>query len=199
MQSLVSEYKLDNLTCFHMSFMGVSECDNSMTHTDIYATADKAFNIIFPVITVEDSKPELDIVSDDPNIVVAVNYLPDRAIVMGDWVYHKTSPIEYDEVGEMRVVIGMYCAQIDAANVELIETIYEGEDHAPFQSQFELPIKEHHAGAGFSLPKTPVGSAGNEEKNSAAGPSPDDCPHRKPLTVNTAFEVTENGEVATEE
>jgi len=86
---------LDNLTCFAQSFMGVSEADNSFTHTDIYATGEKAFNIISPIYVVEGSKPELDIIGDDPNIELAVKYNYDEAIVMADLGYYKTSAVDY--------------------------------------------------------------------------------------------------------
>lgn len=58
----------------------------SFTHADLYALDEKGFNIITPLIVVNGSNPELDIVSDDTNIVVSVNYEYDTAFVMGDWV-----------------------------------------------------------------------------------------------------------------
>ncbi len=75
------------------------------------------------MITVEGSSPELDIVSDNTNIVISVNYEYDVAYVMGDWGYHKTSPNHYDEKGQMRVVIGAYCSQIDETNAKMLKSI----------------------------------------------------------------------------
>jgi len=155
LEGLVGQFGLDNLTCFHASYMGVTECDDSFTHTNIYGTGNKAFNMIFPVITVDGTKPELDIISsDNPNVVVSIPYEHDKAIVMRDWVYHKTSAIDYADAGLMRVVIGMYCAQIDATNSEIIAHIYNGEDPAPFYHQFDLPVKEYHCCGEHSLPKS---------------------------------------------
>jgi len=154
LESIVNEFGMDNITCFHLSYMGVSDCDQSFTHADLYKTGGKSFNIIWPVITVNGSKPELDIISDDPNIVVSIKYMYDRAAVMGDWAYHKTSSIDYADSGLMRVVVALYCAQIDETNADRLATIYEGEDPAPFYDQFKRPIKEIHWGAGHSLPKT---------------------------------------------
>eukprot|EP00546_Thalassionema_frauenfeldii_P004311 CAMPEP_0178910898 /NCGR_PEP_ID=MMETSP0786-20121207/9362_1 /TAXON_ID=186022 /ORGANISM="Thalassionema frauenfeldii, Strain CCMP 1798" /LENGTH=77 /DNA_ID=CAMNT_0020583219 /DNA_START=1 /DNA_END=231 /DNA_ORIENTATION=+ len=45
-----TELELEELTCFHVSYMGVSQCENSMMHTDVYATDYKGFNIIFPIM-----------------------------------------------------------------------------------------------------------------------------------------------------
>jgi hypothetical protein len=41
LESLGTAYGLDNMTCFHMSFMGISDCDSSFTHADIYANDEK--------------------------------------------------------------------------------------------------------------------------------------------------------------
>ena len=57
---------------------------------DIYATEDKSWNIIFPLITVEGTDPELDVMSEDMNTVVGVHYLKDVAYAMGDFGYHQT-------------------------------------------------------------------------------------------------------------
>lgn len=86
LEGIGTEYGLDNMTCFHLSFMGISGADDSFTHADVYATDEKGFNIIWPMIVVNGSSPELDIVSDDTNIVLSVNYEYDVAYVMGDWV-----------------------------------------------------------------------------------------------------------------
>lgn len=144
LDSIGRYFGLDSLTCFHTSFMGVSEADKSFMHTDIYATGEVGFNIIFPIVTVDGSKPELDIQSDNADVVVAVKYEHDRAILMSDWGYHRTSAVDYDEKGQIRVVLGMYCAQIDESNHQALKFIYNGEDPAPFIDQFELPIKEIH-------------------------------------------------------
>eukprot|EP00543_Licmophora_paradoxa_P002973 CAMPEP_0202453364 /NCGR_PEP_ID=MMETSP1360-20130828/11353_1 /ASSEMBLY_ACC=CAM_ASM_000848 /TAXON_ID=515479 /ORGANISM="Licmophora paradoxa, Strain CCMP2313" /LENGTH=148 /DNA_ID=CAMNT_0049072433 /DNA_START=8 /DNA_END=451 /DNA_ORIENTATION=+ len=131
------------MTCFHVSYMGVSECDNSFTHTDVYATDEKAVNLIWPIIVVDGSKPELDVQSDDANIVISINYEYDTAIIMGDYGYHKTSPINYEETGTMRVVVGMYCGQMDDSNRKMLAHIYDGEEPAPFMDQFEHPMETH--------------------------------------------------------
>ena len=56
----------------------------------------------------------------------------DVAIVMADNVYHKTSPIDYNESSQIRVVVGQYCAQVTPENKNVIAMIYDGEDPAPF-------------------------------------------------------------------
>lgn len=153
LEGIGKTFGLDNMTCFFLAFMGVSECDNSFTHTDIYATGEKAFNMIWPIVIVNGSKPELDIISDDANVVLSTNYETDVSVLMGDWVYHKTSRIDYSEKGQMRIVVNAYCGQIDESNAKMMHYIYDGEDPAPFCDQFKLPIEEIHWGNGISLPK----------------------------------------------
>jgi len=144
---------LSNMTCFHASFMGISNCDKSKTHADIFATENSGFNFIFPLVLMKNSKPEFDIQGDDANIVIGVNYEYDVAYALGDWAYHKTRAIRYDEAGAVRIVVGAYCAEISEKNAKMMKYIYDGEDPAPFVNQFELPIKEVHWGNGHSLPK----------------------------------------------
>ncbi|KAL7543105.1 hypothetical protein ACHAXR_012672, partial [Thalassiosira sp. AJA248-18] len=158
-KALGERFGYDNMTCFHASYMGVTHCDKSKMHSDIYATDDKSWNIVFPLITVDGTDPELDIMSEGMNTVVGVHYLKDVAYAIGDFGYHQTRPTAYydpddDSVdyGDMaahgvpiRVVFGAYCAQIDETNVAMIRHIYDGDDPAPFADQFkEVPMREIH-------------------------------------------------------
>jgi len=149
----IGEYfELDHLTCFHTSFMGLSEADSSFNHADVYATGEVGYNIIWPIMVVDGSKPELDIQAEDANVVVSVNYEYDVAYVLSDWGYHKTSPNDYSGSGQIRLVVGTYCAEINESNARMMKYLYDGEEPAPFMDQFEFPI-EIHWGDGHSLPK----------------------------------------------
>jgi len=152
LEGIGTYFGYDNMTCFHFSFMGLSEADNSFTHADVYATGKKGFNLLFPIITVDGTKPELDIISENANIEMSVNYQEDVAYVLADWGYHKTSAND-NEGGQLRMVVSLYCGQIDETNAEMMAHIYDGEDPAPFFNQFDLPIKEYHWGNGHKLPE----------------------------------------------
>jgi hypothetical protein len=107
---------------------------------------------------VEGSDPELDIMAEDMNTVIGVNYLNDIAFAVGDYGFHQTRPINYynpddkEKFGNLavngvpiRVVFGIYCAQIDEENIAMIRHVYDGDDPAPFADQFtSLPMKEFH-------------------------------------------------------
>ncbi len=74
-------FGLDHMSFFFLGFMGVAEADNSFTHSDVYATGEKGFNTIWPIVIVNGTKPELDIISDDANIVLSINYEHDVAVL----------------------------------------------------------------------------------------------------------------------
>lgn len=123
-------------------------------HSDIYATNDKSWNLVFPLVTVDGTEPELDVLAEDMNTVVGVHYLKDVAYAMGDFGYHQTVPMAYYDPEQerkapheapIRVVFGTYCSQIDETNVAMIRHIYDGDDPAPFIDQFEeMPLREVH-------------------------------------------------------
>jgi hypothetical protein len=156
LESIGNHFDLESISCFLESCIGVSQAQNSFMHTDVYATGEnKGFNILFPIITVNGSHPELDVQSDNADRVVAIKYEHDRAVVMSDWGYHRTSTVAYDEQqGQIRVVVGLYCcAQLDETNHQMMKYIYTGEKPAPFYDQFDLPIEEYQWGKSQSLPK----------------------------------------------
>eukprot|EP00984_Skeletonema_dohrnii_P038664 scaffold42172_cov183-Skeletonema_dohrnii-CCMP3373.AAC.1 len=51
MKGIGERFGYDNITCFHGSYIGVTHSDLALMHSDIYATNDKSWNIIFPLIT----------------------------------------------------------------------------------------------------------------------------------------------------
>ena len=158
-KGLGDRFGYKNMTCFHASYMGMSHCDKAAMHSDIYGTEDKSWNIVFPLITVEGTDPELDVLSEDMNTAIGVHYLKDVAYAMGDFGFHKTRPSNYYDPDDdsndygnntangvpIRVVFGAYCSQIDETNVAMIRHVYDGDDPAPFADQFkEFPMREVH-------------------------------------------------------
>jgi len=156
LDAIGTKFGLKHLTCWHPAFIGLNDCDNSVMHADIHSTGNKGFNILYPHVLVEGSKPELDIQARDANIVVAAKYEPDVAFVLGDDGYHRTSPVDYSEKGGIRLVVSNYCSEIDETNNEVMRYLYDSEHPAPFINQFDLPIKEFHWGNGHTLPKSKI-------------------------------------------
>ena len=167
LQGLGERFGYDSMTCFHASWMGMTHCDRAKMHSDIYATNDKSWNIIFPLITVEGTDAELNVMAEDMNVIIGVHYLKDVAYAMGDFGYHQTRPsrwgkddLKESETAPIRVVFGAYCSQIDESNIAMIRHIYDGDDPAPFADQFtELPLKEvHWTQTGAATLRQPQGS-----------------------------------------
>ena len=167
LQGLGERFGYDSMTCFHASWMGMTHCDQAKMHSDIYATNDKSWNIIFPLMTVEGTDAELNVMAEDMNVIIGVHYLKDVAYAMGDFGYHQTRPsrwgkddLKENETAPIRVVFGAYCSQIDESNIAMIRHIYDGDDPAPFADQFtELPLKEvHWTKAGAATLRQPKGS-----------------------------------------
>jgi hypothetical protein len=80
---------LDNMTCYHMAFMGISECGSGKMHANILREgAEKTFNFIWPMLLVDGSQTELEIQSDDANLVERLKYEKDVAYMMGKYAYH---------------------------------------------------------------------------------------------------------------
>lgn len=161
LKGIGERFGYDNMTCFHTSYMGLTHCEKSIMHSDIYATNDKSWNMVHPLVTVEGTDPELDVMAEDMNTVIGVHYRKDVIYAMGDYGYHQTRPMAYynpeDEDSKnygdsatngappIRVVFGMYCSQIDETNIATIRHIYDGDDPAPFADQFvEVPMREIH-------------------------------------------------------
>jgi hypothetical protein len=138
------DFGLKGLMCYHNSFIGVSRVDESFMHTDFMDTNLKSFNILFSLVLEEGSAPELDLGSQDENIVVGVKYGFENGVNTGDWTWHKTAAVDYAETGGMRVIGSVYCSEINDDNVKSIAKTYKGEAPAPFKWQFDMPIKEWH-------------------------------------------------------
>jgi hypothetical protein len=90
------------------------------------------------------SRPELDLQTDDENVIVGVKYRWGVAAIMGDWTYHKSAAVNYLETGEVRVVSSIYCAEIAAENRKSILKMYHEEYPAPFHHLLDVPVKEWH-------------------------------------------------------
>jgi len=143
-----------HLTCFFNFFVGLAKSSKINTmHCDMYGTGNSGFNILWPYILVNGSKPELLIQSDDANIVLPVHYKYDVAFALGDYAYHMTNPVDYGDTGRMRIVVGTYCSQIDESNFLMHKYLNAGDEPVPFLGELDRIFNEIHWGQGHSLPK----------------------------------------------
>jgi hypothetical protein len=122
LKSIGDHFKLDGLMCYYMSFIAVSHCDRGLIHADYEGTGGKGFNLIFPLMLVDGSGPELDLRADDDESVRAgYHYRFDEGAIVGDSAYHGTASCDYRDsnqggTGKMRLVASIYMADANPDN-----------------------------------------------------------------------------------
>lgn len=110
----------DGLVCFHLTFLAVSECDDGFAHYDFHDTGGKGFNIIIPLILVNNSKPELDLYFENEQDKATYKYRYNVASLLGDNAIHSTSSIDYTPSSKFRMAATVYVADVNRDNVDNI-------------------------------------------------------------------------------
>jgi hypothetical protein len=116
LKSIGEHFKLDGLLCYYMSFIAVSHCDKGFIHADYEGTGGKGFNLIFPLMLVDGSGPELDLRADDESVRAGYHYRFDEGNIVGDLAYHGTASCDYRGTGKMRLVASIYMADANPDN-----------------------------------------------------------------------------------
>jgi hypothetical protein len=124
LKSLGNSLGMDGLVCYHLTFIGVTYSRRSFVHYDFKKTDGKAFNVIIPLILVNETEPELDVRSSDGNILAGYRYRYGEASVLGDNAYHGTAAVNYLGTGQMRMGATVYIADVNADNVDGILADY---------------------------------------------------------------------------
>jgi len=146
---------LDGLVCYHVTFIAVSNCTKGYVHYDVSGTGENAFNIIVPLLLVDESPPELDVYeyNTDGDKQEGLKYDYDWAVAIGDDTYHATSPIDYTGSGEMRLAATIYVADVKEDNVDAILADYT-QAYPPNDRELLLSKQGIHWGRGSKLPTT---------------------------------------------
>jgi hypothetical protein len=132
LNSIAGYLGMDGLVVFHVTFIGVSVSNRGFMHHDVTETDAKVYNIIIPLIVANETGPELDVESYDPDRSADVQdgrvgryrYEYDVASMMGDDAYHATSACDYRKNKEMRLAATVYIADVNDANAEYILNHY---------------------------------------------------------------------------
>ncbi|KAL7495124.1 hypothetical protein ACHAWT_009253 [Skeletonema menzelii] len=117
LDSIGAYFNLDSLSAYHLSFIGVSQCERGFIHTDVNDSGVMAFNLIIPLMLVEGEGPELEILSDDETTTRYYQYEYNVASMIGDGALHATASCDYMSKGEMRLCATVYVGDIAATNV----------------------------------------------------------------------------------
>lgn len=117
LDSIGAYFDLDGLSAYHLSFIGVSQCERGFIHTDVNDSGVMAFNLIIPLMLVEGESPELEILSDDETTTRYYQYEYNVASMIGDDALHATASCDYMPKGEMRLCATVYVGDITTTNV----------------------------------------------------------------------------------
>ena len=117
LESVGTYFDLAGLSAYHLSFIGVSECEKGFIHTDVNDSGTMAFNLIIPLYLVKGEGPELEILSDDETTTRYYDYEYNVASMIGDNALHATASCNYQARGEMRMCATVYIGDITTGNV----------------------------------------------------------------------------------
>ena len=113
-----SKLGLDGISCYHLTFIAVSNCHKGYVHHDFNNTGVKAFNLIIPMELVPGSEPELDVVDFNSN-VGRLKYQHDVGLLIGDNALHATATASYGN--NIRLMATVFLADVNEANVNYME------------------------------------------------------------------------------
>jgi hypothetical protein len=102
---------LTSITVYYPSYIAVSHCTRSMMHND--SEEDGHYNVIFPVLQVNNSKPELIVGDKKEGLYAPYKYESDYAVVLGNGGLHGTAPCDYRGTDSMRMVVSVYMVDSD--------------------------------------------------------------------------------------
>jgi len=123
LQAIGERFNLEGLVAYHITFIGVSHCDEGYDHYDFTETGGRGFNVIIPLILADNyTTPELDISNDQ--IVGSYKYQYGAASMLGDEAYHATAAVDYRASKQMRVAATVYVADIQQSNIDTIMEDY---------------------------------------------------------------------------
>jgi SET domain len=97
---------LTSITVYYPAFIAVSHCTTAFMHND--SEEDGHYNVIFPVLQVNNSNPELIVGDDKSNLYAPYKYEPDHAVVLGKFGLHGTAPCDYRGTDSIRMVVSAY-------------------------------------------------------------------------------------------
>ena len=83
------------LTAYHVSFIGVSYSETAYVDTDFVGMENTTLNTIDPLVSVEDSLPELDLQDDWSTRAGKYKYKQNVALALGNSMYHGTAACNY--------------------------------------------------------------------------------------------------------
>jgi Helicase associated domain len=106
---------INKLVCYEISFLTVSSCNTIRRHADLNGNNHTAWNVLFPLVLVNNSVDELIVFSDDKKHSKHIKYNLGTAIVLGDGGIHATNLVQY-AANQYRLMMSVYVADISVKN-----------------------------------------------------------------------------------
>ena len=109
LEAIGREFNLQSLTAYYPSLIAVSHATYAHMHSD--SSFPGVFNLIFPVIQVAHSDPELILGTDNLSLHVPYKYERDHGCLLGMDGMHGTAPCDYRGTGQIRMVFSVYMGE----------------------------------------------------------------------------------------
>jgi hypothetical protein len=144
------------LVCYQLSFLVVSQCFLKRPHADLSGNGSTAWNVLFPLVLVEESGDELVVYSDNKKVSATVKYELGTAVVLGDGGIHATNEVNYSS-GSFRLMASVYVADICKLNVQQLLTDVSQKYPKSVKLLSEMAEKPHWSRQlGLNMPTIPV-------------------------------------------
>ena len=144
LRAIGERFDLDGLYIYHLTFIGVSRCNEGYIHHDFKHTDGKAFNVIVPLMLVDGSPPELILTTDDDEDVMGLHkYRYDVGSIVGDYAMHATASCDYRDENGMRLAATIYFADVNDDNVDAVIDSFT-QMYPPHEPEFLPPYQSLH-------------------------------------------------------
>jgi hypothetical protein len=134
-------FGLQSLSAFYPTYIGVSHCVHAAMHSD--SDYPGIFNLIFPVVQVNVTHPELVLGEDLPGkLLIPYKYEREAGILVGLNGQHGTSPTDYRGFdGQLRIVASVYMG--DFSDESILQNFVKEWVDPPYPNYF--PGQLRHA------------------------------------------------------
>ena len=129
LQAMGKHFKLDMLSCFYLSLIGVSHASYSYIHSD--SNHETVWNVIFPLVQAGNGTQDSELNLGDKEdyetrlSAVPIRYDTRHAVILGQDGFHGTAPTDYRN-DEIRIVASIYMGDFKDSFVD--EYVSDWED-----------------------------------------------------------------------
>ena len=147
---------IQKLVCFEISFLTVSTCHRIRPHADLIENDHKAWNVLFPLVLVDNSVEELIVYSDDKRLSKKIKYTLGTAIILGDGGIHATNLVQY-MAKSFRLMASVYIGDVTRGNARPLMADASHKYPGSIQDLLDMARHPHWTRqSGSAMPRIPV-------------------------------------------